>query len=103
MFVSRKNLALIHFVPVETATRTDVTQPPHQGVHFVAVAPLRGELHQPFPEDGIQRFVLRARHEPRLLDEVLVGAESDVLHTIIVYTSFVQSQELSTDLTYLTT
>ena len=86
MLVSRKNLALIHFVSGEATAGVDVTKAAHDGVHFFTVARLRGKLHQPFPEHGIERLALRARQETRLLNQVFVGAEGNILHTILVYT-----------------
>jgi len=80
MLVSRKNLALIHFVPGETATRVDVTKAAHQGVHFLAAARLRGELHEPFAKCGVQGLALCPRHQACLLDEVFVGTESYIFH-----------------------
>lgn len=64
----------------------DVAQAPHQGIYLLAIAGASGELQQPFPEGSIERFPLRAGYLPRLLNEVFIGAQSNVFHTIPVYT-----------------
>ena len=61
MLVSRKNLAFIHLVPSEAAAGVDMAKPLHEGVHFLRVPGLGGELPQPLTESSIQRFALCPR------------------------------------------
>ena len=90
MFVSRKNLPLIHFVPSEFAAGHDAaSESLHQTVVFLDVAVLGCKLLQPLAKRGIQGLVLRLCHLSGPLDQVFVRAQSDILHTKIVYTNFV--------------
>jgi len=89
MFVSRKYLALIHFIARKVAAGLHVTEPAHKSIECRSTAST-GSIHlQPFPKSGIQGLALRFSHKPRLLDQGLVGAEGDVFHTSTVYTIFV--------------
>jgi hypothetical protein len=64
-------------------------QPFHEGVKFLASAVLSGELLEPLTKQGVERFVLGFCEQPGLLDQMLVGAKSDVFHTNTLYTRFV--------------
>ena len=86
MLVSRKNLTLIHFIPAEAVASLDMTKAPHECVHLLPIAGLSGKLQQPLPEGCVEGPALRAGNQPRLLNQVLIGAESDILHTILAYT-----------------
>src|SRR6266853_3735379 len=76
--VSRKNLPLIHFVPVETPADLHMLQPFHESVEFLASAVLSGKLLEPLTTQGVDRFMLGFCQHPGLLDYMLVGAKSDV-------------------------
>src|SRR5271157_4758618 len=91
MLVSRKNLTLIHFIPAEVAASVDMTKASHECVHLLPIAGLSGKLQQPFPEGCVEGPALRAGHQPCLLNQVLIGTESNVLHTVSVYTRTVRS------------
>src|SRR5262252_1374861 len=68
IFVSRKNLALIHLVPGEAPSRFHMLQTFHQSVELLHPTGLRSELFQPLAEHGIQRLMPRFGQQPRLLD-----------------------------------
>jgi len=85
MFVSRKNLSLIHLIPAEAPARVDITQALHQGVEDLRVSVARSELRQPFAKSRIQGRVSRTGNGTSLLNQVFVGAQSDVLHVEAVY------------------
>jgi hypothetical protein len=85
MLVSRKNLPLIHFVPCEAATGANVTEALHQGFVGLRFSVLRGELEKPFAEEGVEGLVLGLSQRASLFNEVLVGAESDILHEYSVH------------------
>lgn len=57
----------------------------HERVHRGTFAGLRGVLLQPFTEGGIEGLVPGACHQARLLNEVFVGAESNVFHVTGVH------------------
>jgi hypothetical protein len=90
MFVSRKNLSLIQFVPVEAPARIDVSHVLHQRIESLGIARARGKLREPLPKSDVQRLALGASNRTGPLDLVLVGAECNVFHTGIVYKIFVQ-------------
>ena len=90
MFVSRKNLSLIHLFPVEASPRLDVLQSLHQSVELLCAAASCRKLFQPFPEHSIKRLMLRFGQKARLLNQSLICTEGDVFHTKAVYTIFVQ-------------
>src|SRR5580658_4674395 len=94
MFVSRKNLSLIHFFPAEMAARVDILQAHHQGIESLDVSRALGELREPFTERIVDGSALLACDEARALDQVLVGAEGNVLHTRIVCTILVYAAAL---------
>ncbi len=54
---------------------------------------LGGELKKPLAKEGIQGFVLRLGERPCLLDQVLVGAESYILHGNSVHGNRVSCNE----------
>src|SRR5437868_11622803 len=85
MFVSRKNLPLIHGISSVGTGRAHMAETSHQSIHSGSSAGLGGELLQPFPKSCVQRFVLRPSCQPRLLDEVLFGAESNIFHLYSVH------------------
>lgn len=64
---------------------------PHQRIDGRPASRLRGVLLKPFPKGCIQRLVLRPRDQPGLLNEVFVGTEGNIFHTMIVYTISVYS------------
>ncbi len=66
-----------------------MAEPPHQGFHLLAIAGLSGELQQPFAKSRVQCPPLGAGHLPGLLNEIVIGTESNILHTESVYTRIV--------------
>ena len=62
----------------------------HKRIQLFGRARLRGILLEPFAEGGVKRLVLGAGHQPRLIDQVVIGAQSYIFHTIVVYTNFVR-------------
>jgi len=89
MFVSRKNLALIHLVPTKVPPRLYVFQSLHQSVELLYAAAPCGKLFQPFAENRIERLVLRLGQQSRLLDQLLIGTQGNVFHAKVVYTIIV--------------
>src|SRR5271155_2505608 len=87
--VSRKNLPLIHLVPGVGASRAYMPQPPHQCIHGSSASRLRCVLLQPLTEGRIQGCMPRLGYQSRLFDQGFLRAESNVLHTEIVYTILV--------------
>ena len=88
MFVSRKNLPLIHFVPAEVATGANVTEALHQSFVGLSFAVLGGELEKPLAEQGIEGFVLRMATE-RACSMRCSSALRVIFFTDIVYTKIV--------------
>jgi hypothetical protein len=89
MFVSRKYLALIHFVAREVPAGLDIPESAHQSIEC-GTAASTGSVHlEPFPKCSIQSLALRLGHKPGLIDQRFVGTEGNVLHTKKVYTIFV--------------
>jgi len=82
MLVSRKNLALIHLIPREAAAGIDTFQARHKSIEIARGTGAGHIVIEPLPKGDIQCGVARAGHESSLFDEVLVGTESDILHTI---------------------
>jgi hypothetical protein len=68
IFVSRKNLPLIHFVPVETPADLHMLQPFHESVKILASTVLSGKLLEPLTKQGVERFMLGFCERPGLLD-----------------------------------
>jgi len=91
MFVSRKNLPLIHLFPAEAPPRLYMLQTLHQSVVFLRAAALRRKLFQPFAEHGIERLMLGFGQQARLLEQLFICTERNVLHTKTVYTTFVSA------------
>ncbi len=89
MFVSRKNLSFIHFVPTEAPPRLYMLQSLHQSVELLRATALCCKLFQPYAEHSIKRLMLRFGQQARLLNQLLICAEGNVFHTTTVYTIFV--------------
>ena len=85
----KKNLPFIHFIPAESTAGGDVAKSPHQGIDLLPIAGLSGELQQPFPKSRVERPPLGAGDLPGLLNEVVIGTKSNVLHTNTRYTIIV--------------
>ena len=60
MFVSRKNLSLIHFVSVEAAARIDVLHAAHERIETLGVSGALRKLREPFAESVVERSTLAA-------------------------------------------
>jgi hypothetical protein len=81
MFVSRKNLALIHLIAGEMLpSGVHMFQALHQRPKCRSTARPRGVLLEPLAKSGIQRRALRFRYGPRLFDQGFVSAEGNVFH-----------------------
>ena len=89
MFVSRKNLPLIHLFSAEAPPRLYMLQALHQSVELVRAAALCGELLQSFAEHRIERLMLGFGQQARLFNQLLICTQGNVLHTDSVYTIFV--------------
>jgi len=74
MFVSRKNLPFIHFIPAKVTARFDMAKAPHERIHLLPISRLGSEVQQPFPKGCVEGFALRPRHQSSLFDQVFVGA-----------------------------
>ena len=95
MFVSRKYLALIHFIAREVATWLHVAEPAHESIKRDAPTSTSRVLLEPLPKSCIQGLALGLGHKPGLFDQGFIRAQSDVLHTIRVYTCFVYTASRS--------
>ena len=95
MFVSRKYLALIHFVAREMPARLHVSKPAHQGIERRATARPGGVFLKPLPKGGIQSLALGLSHQARSFDEGFFGTESYVFHTDAVYTISVHTTSVA--------
>src|SRR6202040_2114989 len=89
MFVSRKNLPFIHLVPAEAPPRPYMLQSLHQSVELLRAAASCCKLFQPFAEHRIERLMLGFGQKARLLNQLLICTQGNVLHTDSVYTTFV--------------
>src|SRR5271170_2955851 len=89
MFVSRKNLPLIHLIPRVGAGGAYMSETAHQRIHGGPAARLCRILLQPLAEGRVQGLVLRPRYQSRLLDQGFFGTQGDVFHASIVYTVLV--------------
>ena len=78
-----------------------MAEPPHQGFHLLAIAGLSGELQQPFAKSRVQCPPLGAGHLPGLLNEIVIGTESNILHTESVYTRIVYLKLADASKTYV--
>ena len=88
MFVSRKNLSLIHFFPAEVPAGFNVTQTAHERLYFRGAARPSRKLNQPLAKQIVQSLALRPR------DQAACSIKSSsalkvIFFTIIVYTNFV--------------
>lgn len=90
MFVSRKNLTLIHFVAGEVAPGLNIAKSVHESVERCPPASTTCILLEPLSKSGIQGFALGLGHQSSLLDQRFVGTQSHVFHTKIVYTDLVR-------------
>jgi hypothetical protein len=96
MLVSRKNLSFIHFIAsVGSIGSNGFPEPLHQGIVFLGFTRLLCKLDEPFTERVIQSTLLRPGELTGLLDEFFIRTESDIFHTIIVYTNFVYTTIIS--------
>src|ERR1700732_3390196 len=86
MFVSRKYLPFIHLVPAEAPPRLYMLQSLHQSVELLCAAASCCKLFQPFAEHSIERLMLRFGQQARLLHQLLICTEGNVLHAKVVYT-----------------
>ena len=84
MFVSRRNLSFIHLAAGKVMASLHIAQSFHQGAQLLGRAGLCGILQQPFTECDTERLMLKARNLTRLLNEILIGAQRDIFHTISV-------------------
>src|SRR5882762_10602130 len=72
MFVSRKNLPLIHLFPAEAPPRLYMLQALHQSVELLRAAALCRELFQPLAEHSIERLMLGFGQQARLLNQLFI-------------------------------
>ena len=68
----------------------DVPEALHHGIEALSISGALGELRKPLAERLVEGSALGAGDGARAFNEVFVGAEGDVFHTIIVYTSYVR-------------
>jgi hypothetical protein len=88
--VSRKNLSFIHFIArIRPSRANGAPESLHQGIVFLGLACLSGELDEPFAERLIEGALLCPGELTRLLDKLFISTERNILHTKIVYTIFV--------------
>jgi hypothetical protein len=95
MFVSRKYLALIHFIARKVAAGLDIAESAHKGIECGAATGASGVLLKPLPKCGIQCRALRLGDQPGLFNQGFLGAQGDVLHTNVVYTNLVYTTSLA--------
>ena len=95
MFVSRKYLALIHFIARKVAAGLHVAESAHKGIECGAATGARGVLLKPLPKCGIQCRALGLGDQPGLFNQGFVGAQGNVFHTKIVYTDIVYTASLT--------
>jgi hypothetical protein len=79
MFVSRKYLALIHFIAREVPARLDIAESAHQGIECGSPASPGSVRLQPLPKCGIQGLALGLGHKPGLVDQRFVRTQGDIL------------------------
>ena len=73
MLVSRKNLSFIHFIAsVRRMQANCAAEPLHEGIVFLSLASLLGELDEPFAERVIEGPLLRPSNLAGLLNEFVV-------------------------------
>ena len=85
MFVSRKNLSLIHLFPREMPARPHRIDPAHELIEACRVGARRCVLRQPIAEGVIQGLALVASDLAGLIDQIFVGAEGNVSHECSVH------------------
>ena len=80
MFVSRKDLALIHFVACKRAGGLDIVEPAEQcgDLLFPVFSP--SQFRKPFAEKLVHSRVLCSGDFAGGFDEGFIGAECDILH-----------------------
>src|ERR1700691_3673615 len=71
MFVSRKNLPLIHLAPAKTPPRLYIIQALHQGMELLRASASRCKLCQPFAAHRIKRLMLGFGQQACLLNQLL--------------------------------
>jgi len=74
IFVSRKNLTLIHLVAREAAPRAYMAETLHQGMVLLSAPILLRELDEPLAECLIEGSLLSPGELASLLDEVFIRA-----------------------------
>jgi len=94
MFVSRKNLSLIHLIPREVAAGAHWMDPAHEFIEARRVRAGRCVLRQPIAEGVIQGLALVASDLAGLIDHIFVGAEGDVSHVFSVHDNRVHCNKL---------
>ena len=72
IFVSRKNLPLIHFVAAKASPRLYMLQAFHQSIEFQRTAGLCSELFQPLTERGVKHPMPGFGQQARLLNQLLI-------------------------------
>ena len=85
MFVSKKNLSLIHLFPREMPARPHRLDPAHELIEACRVRARRCVLRQPIAESVIQGLALVVSDLAGLIDQIFVGAEGDVSHECSVH------------------
>ena len=85
MFVSRKNLSLIHLFPREMPARTHRIDAAHELVEACRVRARRCVLRQPIAESVVQGLALVVSDLAGLIDQIFVGAEGDISHECSVH------------------
>ena len=85
MFVSRKNLSLIHLFPREMPARPHRIDPAHELIEACRVRARRCVLRQPIAEGVIQGLALVVSDLAGLIDQIFAGAEGDVSHEYSVH------------------
>jgi len=85
MFVSKKNLSLIHLFPREMPARPHGLDPAHELIEACRVRARRCVLRQPIAEGVIQGLALVASDLAGLIDQIFVGTEGDVSHRFSVH------------------
>jgi hypothetical protein len=76
-----------------------VLQAPHQRIETLGVSCALSKLRKPLAECLVQRSALASGDQARPLDQVLVGAQGDILHTKTVYTILVRLARLALSFT----
>lgn len=85
MFVSRKNLSLIHLFPREMPARPHRIDPAHELIEACRVRARRCVLRQPIAESVIQGLALVVSDLAGLIDQIFAGTEGDVSHECSVH------------------